>query len=122
MNLSFKKHFVRSIINGNKIHTIREDQYNYWHEDRIIHFCTGLRTKEYNQFFHGVCTSTQKIEIQYNKEREVFIDDRKLYKGELTELARNDGFKSVEAFFDWSDTDLTGKIIHWTDFRYHKYN
>lgn len=33
-------------------------------------------------------------------------------------LALNDGFDSVEDFFEYFNEDFTGKIIHWTDLKY----
>ena len=61
MILSFKKQFVPSILNGDKIHTIREDKHSRWKKGNQIHFATGARTKRYNQFFGGECKSVQGI-------------------------------------------------------------
>ena len=36
----------------------------------------------------------------------------------LRELAKNDGFESVEDFFAYFNKDFKGKIIHWTDLQY----
>ena len=36
----------------------------------------------------------------------------------MKDLARNDGFDSIQAFFEWFKEDFEGKIIHWTDLRY----
>ena len=33
-------------------------------------------------------------------------------------IARNDGFDSINEFFDFFDKDFSGKIIHWTDKKY----
>jgi len=33
-------------------------------------------------------------------------------------LSANDGFDSVEQFFQWFDKDFKGKLIHWTDYEY----
>jgi len=33
-------------------------------------------------------------------------------------LAQNDGFPSVEAFFNWFSEDFTGQIVHWTERKY----
>ena len=37
---------------------------------------------------------------------------------ELKELAINDGFDSVEQFFQWFNEDFEGQIIHWSDKKY----
>lgn len=121
MILGFHQQFVTPILNGTKIHTIREDKYNRWEPGRIIHGATGVRTKKYHQFFQEICKSTQKIEIRhYNLlNPTIIIDERILfYFNQIVRLAQNDGFNSVNDFFNWFDTDFTGKIIHWTDFKY----
>jgi len=30
----------------------------------------------------------------------------------------NDGFESLQDFFNWFNKPFRGKIIHWTDFKY----
>ena len=37
---------------------------------------------------------------------------------EIQKLSLNDGFDSCEDFFAWFNEDFSGKIIHWTPFRY----
>jgi len=43
---------------------------------------------------------------------------RLLSEIELEQLAKNDGFNSVEDFWNWFTEDFKGQIIHFTDFRY----
>ena len=120
MILSFHPQFKEKIISGEKIHTIRLDPHNRWKPGMKIHFATDIRTKNYNQFFEGECKSVRKIEILHlHNTILVFIDEEKILLTDmLTQLALNDGFNSVEDFFKWFNKDFTGKIIHWTDFRY----
>ncbi len=135
MILSFKKqfpwkaptNFEQRILSGSKIHTIREDPHGRWKAGRKIHFATGVRTKNYNCFKEGVCTSVQSIHINYFiigafiKRLDIVIDGRIVLNRdcEITDLlAINDGFNLTENFFKWFDSDFSGKIIHWTDFRY----
>ena len=33
-------------------------------------------------------------------------------------LTKNDGFESVESFFEYFNENFRGKIIHWTEFTY----
>lgn len=47
MILSFKEQFIPKILDGTKIHTIREDKKNRWEAGKKIHFATGVRTKNY---------------------------------------------------------------------------
>ena len=120
MILAFKPHFIEPIANNIKIHTIREDKPNRWKKNNLIHFATGVRTKNYNNFQIGICVSTQRFEIRYYSYLfRVTIDDRTLSYGEIETLAINDGFNNVQELLDFFDNkDFEGKIIHWTDFKY----
>ena len=117
MVLGFNKRFPELILNGIKIHTIREDKNNRWKQGNKIHFATGVRTKNYNQFKEGECISTQHILI-YRKSEIVYIDNRALRRSELKELAISDGFNNVEEFWKWFNKNFEGKIIHWTNKKY----
>jgi len=121
MILTFSKaKFVHRIIDGNKIHTIREDKYNRWYAGRIIQFWFGnprnVKNNPY-QFKEGICTSTQIIEI---KNKCIYIENRelKLLSDKVNLLAIQDGFDSVHELFEWFNKDFTGKVIHWTDYKY----
>jgi hypothetical protein len=125
MILGFKKQFVPLIKNGSKIHTIREDKKERWKQGNKIHFATGVRTKNYQQFGILECSSTQRINIIYNYPQNhafnsvnVFIDGVMVPPQKIEELAQNDGFETVDDFFKWFNTDFDGKIIHWTDLKY----
>lgn len=128
MILSFKKQFENPILYGTKIHTIREDKTRRWRKDKSIHFSTDVRTKNYNCFYKAKCTGVERIFMTYafNNIIEVTINDRYLTWNEIEKLAKNDGFESYEDFFNWfypvikknKDECFSGRIIHWTDFRY----
>ena len=126
MILPFKEQFVIPILDCTKIHTIREDKTNRWKAGNVIHGATGVRTKNYNQFFEDVCRSTQKIEIKYDNKCSdwpaVIIDgkEHRIYHkpNVILQLAMNDGFKHPSEFSEWFKSDFKGKIIHWTDFKY----
>lgn len=147
MILGFKKQFKQSILDGTKIHTIREDSHNRWKAGNKIHFATGVRTKHYNQFEAGICVSVQPIllvnhgnhvyckiqtgENEYIHNDCVEYEHVKFYKGSyaraagepylLGDLCRNDGL-GWEDFKKWfipkHGDKFVGKIIHWIDFRY----
>ena len=144
MILGFKKRFVPLILDNTKIHTIREDKHGRWKAGNKIHFATGTRTKNYNQFNSGVCKSVQSIvmvnhgnhvycKIQTGEKTYIHNDcveyeHTKWYKGYparhlLVDLCRNDGL-TWDEFKQWfipnQGDKFTGKIIHWTDFRYDK--
>lgn len=133
MIIGFKEQFVPLILSGVKKHTIREDKHDRWSAGKLMNMSTGVRTKNYKEFAKKTCTGTQKISIQYydNKQRvRIRIDDRffgtafydqgriSYYVSELEDLARNDGFDSIDDFFRWFDKDFEGKIIHWTQLKY----
>ncbi len=127
MILSFKQQFIKPILRGDKIHSFRLDPHDRWKAGRTIQGATGVRTKHYTQFFSGLCYSVQKVKVRWvefeagSKEMRylgIFIDGRKLDSSEFNSLAVNDGFPDVESFFKWFDKDFSGKIIHWTHFKY----
>lgn len=127
MILSFKKQFPDKILSGEKIHTIREDPHGRWVPGRNIHFATGVRSKKYNCFKEAVCVSVQPILINYYdignfiRRVEIVIDGEMVLGRDselIKQLAKNDGFNSVDDFFKWFDVDFQGKIVHWTSFRY----
>lgn len=138
MILSFKKKFSwgkptdfeEKIVSGKKIHTIRNDMHGRWIIGRNIHFATGVRTKKYNCFLKAVCWGIQSVQINYHDPSviEVIIDGELFYKhgsglycignDKMIELARNDGFDSIDDFFKFFNKDFQGKIIHWTSFLY----
>lgn len=107
-----------------KIHTIRHDPHNRWKPGMKIHFVINNRTKNVFQFAPVIeCMSVQKIEIVYRhikneRPANVWIDDRIMSEDEVLQLALNDGFPSVEAFFLYFNEDFSGKIIHFTDLKY----
>lgn len=125
MILSFKQQFKVPILEGAKIHTIRNDKSNRWRTGKKIHFATGVRTKYYDQFFEGECVSTQDIEINVYRDNVVgtcmvIIIDGRIIKDlkEISRLATNDGFVNIKEFYSWFNKSFKGKIIHWTDYKY----
>lgn len=112
--------FREKIINGSKVHTIRQDVHNRWKPGMTIQFAVGVRTKYYEQFKEGICQSTQLIEIRRDIDYLgiVKVDGRILTESEVSTLAFNDGFWNLLAFWMWFDDRFTGKIIHWTDLKY----
>jgi hypothetical protein len=131
MILSFSKtfpwgdptNFVDKIKDGRKIHTIRTERKGNakWREGMDIHFATGLRTPDYNQFASGVCTGIQEIRIKYAiglDEPEIHINRTPIPPRLKRQVAENDGFDTFDQFLRWFDEDFEGLLIHWTDRRY----
>jgi hypothetical protein len=121
MVLGFKKQFVDKILDGRKIHTIREDKNRRWQQGMKIHFATGVRTKKYNQFKQGFCKWNQSVEL-YPESREIYLGlnggMHLLDKNHNEMFAKNDGFDSEDEFWEWFNKPFYGVVIHWTDFVY----
>ena len=123
----FKKTCFQYAIGSAKFHTIRDNSLKRWKPGTKIHFVINNRTKNRFQFAPIVpVISLQEIQIKYcyNPKTEnfdlpfVLIDGREIKGKELTILANNDGFDTVEDFFEYFNTDITKTIIHWTNFKY----
>ncbi|WP_027064598.1 hypothetical protein [Maribacter sp. Hel_I_7] len=107
-----------------KPHTIREDKAHRWKVGLDIHFYIDVRKISMMRFAPvKKVTAIQELEIQWIDQDKcklerplVFIDGA--WITDVTELALNDGFPTVEAFFTWFNTDFKGRIIHWSDVRY----
>lgn len=125
MILSFKPEIVKPILKGTKIHSIRKDKHQRWKPGMRIHFATGARTKNYNQFRQGTCCSVQTIAMDFNHYPSIFIvDGKRLSINQKMKLVENDGFKTYLDFWKFfakpADKYIfMGVIIHWTGFRYH---
>ena len=129
MVIGFKKQFVPKILDGTKEHTIREDATNRWKVGMTMHMATGVRTKGYNQFAKKTCIGIQNVEIRWRnppadslegRSVKVFIDGKNISSHDeiLDTLVKKDGFTDRKEFFTWFSEDFTGKILHWTDFKY----
>jgi hypothetical protein len=130
MILTFsKEQFVQRILEGTKIHTIREDKHDRWKPGMKIHFWKGnprnVKANPY-QFALGEVEKVQTIEIVWTdivvkdfKGRfpHISVDGKPLStdigNDEYDKLAVNDGFSDWKGFGLWFKEDFTGKIIHW---------
>ncbi|MEO6176960.1 MAG: hypothetical protein ABIP27_17535 [Flavobacterium circumlabens] len=121
-----------------KLHTIRLDKNDHWKKGRKIDFIINVRKKNMLRFAPVLpVVSTQKVEIKWyfnpgtnicrieidNKGFAVAMwhvgfDKNPTYSPQLLAFVQNDGFDSVEDFFNYFDKDFLGKIIHWTDLKY----
>lgn len=113
-----------------KLHTIRADAKDRWKQGNNIHFVINNRTKNRFQFAPILpVKSLQRISIRWltdeltdEKSPWCWIDGECFAAGfeanNWEKLAINDGFDNVEDFFNWFSEDFTGKIIHWTEFKY----
>ena len=113
-----------------KLHTIRPG--NRFKEGTKLHFkqWTGRPYHSPNYNFAPVieCISGQSFEVLwYNQDSdypEIKIDKQSFFAYEkegwsvINELVLNDGFESVESFFNYFSSDFKGQIIHWTNLKY----
>lgn len=122
MILAFsKEQFVQKILDGTKIHTIREDKHSRWKPGMKIHFWKGnprnVKANPY-PFATGTVTKVDQIEIHYTPDGKglQWIEiNGEVLRGvdKLEELARNDGFDGLKSFMVWFKEDFKGKLIHW---------
>ena len=118
-----------------KVHTIREDHGNRWKIGCKIDFFINVRKKNMFRFAPVLpVVSIQNIDILWYRENcNAFPDHRYTYNGknvriyveglalkidQIKLLSQNDGFNTLEDFFEYFNTDFEGKIIHWTDLKY----
>jgi hypothetical protein len=137
MIISFKPQFVPKILAGTKIHTLREDKTNRWQTGRKMHMYTGRYTATDRQFIkEAECVSVQYVEVnaklkliyigrmehvviyRQRLDSTYFQRVRELTEAQALQFARNDGFDTLEDFWQWFTTTKTLKLIHWTDKRY----
>lgn len=121
--------FTCSILTGRKKHSFRRDPKKRWKVGMTMHMATGIRTVNYKCFSTRICTGIQEVTIHRTimNTGSVKIDGRALPVSEVKQLAANDGFNSLQAFFDWFlPLDNTaahlniweGRLLHWTDLKY----
>ena len=126
MILPFKPQFKPLILDGTKIHTIREDTHDRWKVGMKIHMATGVRTKNYKQFAEATVSEISTIEIKWygskefsNRAVQVKVNETNITNtfDTLDLLVKNDGFSNRQDFFAWFNEDFTGKLIYWENLK-----
>ncbi len=117
-----------NILAGIKIHTFRKDRVNRWKPGYEIHHAINNRTPLYKCFLKNKCTATQQALIvlldgPQGQYLSITIDRRRLSREEVAQCAKNDGFANEAEMIAWffKDASITmwsGKLIHWTRFKY----
>ena len=126
MILSFSQDQFRDrILDGTKIHTIRQDRTERWKPGMVMHMWRGnprnvsKNPKEFCTRYRLV--SKQEIFISPKlKQVQITVDGDKKTVYDMIELALNDGFDDEQQFWDYFTEDFKGYILHWTDYQYRK--
>ncbi|MEO7176738.1 MAG: hypothetical protein ABIV51_12530 [Saprospiraceae bacterium] len=134
MIISFSREaFVQAIMVGTKIHTLREDKHDRWKPGNKIHYYKGNPRNKHTgpyTFGEGTCRGIQWVKLcNINGYLLAYFSDQNPKETEswnqfpdLIQLAKNDGFANVNSLMKWfvpKSLDFwTGKIIHFTDFKY----
>jgi hypothetical protein len=123
---SFRKQFVKPIIEGTKRQTIRAVRRSrHVHHGEQMQLYTAMRTKYCRLIGRAYCLSVQSIYLDF-KTSNVRIEGNTgtttLYPAGLDDFARDDGFKdwaALRAFWVVDHPGVTvfvGVIIRWTEF------
>ena len=107
-----------------KLHTIRQGK--RWQAGEPIHFTINRNSITNFQFAPDLkCQSVQDIAFRYHSKKVfpiIYIEEKVIQLTEnqdaLYQLAINDGFASLTAFFAYFNTDFVGQIVHWTEMQY----
>lgn len=133
----WKTNFPEKILAGDKKHTIRLNPKRKYEVGSKLYLATGVRTSNYNCFAERLVVKTERITIyNYNAYHPEIMGNNKayLYDGgyltiragkhhdyltcsEMEQLAKDDGFESLEQFLQWFDIKkgghTMGMIIFW---------
>ena len=108
-----------------KLHTIRKDEKNRWKPGMEIDFFINARQRNMFRFAPRIpVVKTQSIVISNSSNGfQVSVEGKNLWNYQIEQLAINDGFDNLKDLKDYFIQELengffTGKIIHWTDFKY----
>ncbi len=113
--------FMRRIIDGTKIWTIRADRGNRWKPGRSIQlWMHSPRNVRKNPFQFGTATAARVVQIKISKENWhvlILLENAKAWqKMDFTRIATNDGFDDAQEFFDWFG-EFEGKLILWENLK-----
>ena len=100
--------FEKKILDGIKIHTLREDPNGRWKVGRVIDFVNGSRYKP-NVFKRGgACLAVQEVVLTaiwnpflFGYSIYISVDGRKLSLYESLQFIENDGFDNTRDFVNW---------------------
>ena len=114
MNINYKKEMERALVNGVKIHTIRQKPIAV---GTMMNHIVYPYHKERRCVLSNFCISTQAIVIEPSL-KIIEVDGKGLSDFDTERVAKNDGFNSIEDFWSFFKEPYQGMIIHWTNTKY----
>lgn len=113
---NFKAQFADDVESGKKMQTIlaeRKDK-RVPRPGEALQLYTGMRTKKCRKLRDAVCEYTREVTMT---DAGMKIDGQAIYPATILEIAKADGFDSVEAFRDFFKTThgfpFHGVLIRW---------
>lgn len=117
--LNFQKRFAPLIESGEKrqtIRAIRKDGKNP-RVNQVLFLYTGMRTKGCRKLGEEVCRQSWPVYMdkQDNGIIDIFINGDVLKSEQVEQLAKEDGFESVDDFFSFFEDRIPfrGYLIKW---------
>ena len=114
MNINYRREFERALKKGIKLHTIRQKPIS---NGTMLNHIVNPYSQNRRCVLSNFCVSTQIISIEPSS-RTIKVDGRELSKVNMERLSKNDGFASIEDFWNFFKKTYRGIIIHWSDLRY----
>lgn len=108
---------IEKIEKGIKIHTIRDDEKERFKVGMILDHSTGVRTKKFKKHITNSCKRIDRIYID-PRTKSIKLNGIELTDFEKQLIIVNDGFDSVQDFWDWFKVPKHRRLIQWTDFKY----
>jgi len=106
---NFKLEFAESVQIGEKAQTIRRRRKRRTRPGDRLYLYTGMRSKRCRMLRQEVCTEVISIDIY---PRRVEVGGKPLDLDELDDLARADGFDSIEALWSFFDETYGLPLVH----------
>jgi len=117
---NFKSFLVPSILNGEKIQTIRKSRQRPTKAGDALYLYTGMRTKVCKKIMDAICISVESIVI--DEKTDIYLGGRCLYESAKESFAWRDGFRPLgycfsnmlEFFQKTYGLPFKGELIKWS--------
>jgi hypothetical protein len=112
--INFQRRFAWAVQSLSKRQTIRGYRKRPFVVGDKLMLYTGMRTKLSHFLIESTAIAVQDIKIE---EDSVYLDDCELDEENLLKLAKDDGFESIDDFFDFfcsvHKLPFQGQLIKW---------